>query len=286
MNKWMLKQSLEEWLREDIGFSDLTAEAIFPSDAQGEAKFIAKQPGVFFGVDILNTGYRELGLNVDVVCEKKDGDLVQKGDILANVSGSVRDILTTERVFLNLLQRLSGVATATKRAVEETNGFSTRICDTRKTTPGLRMLEKAAVRAGGGGNHRFRLDDAILIKDNHISACGSIHEAVKRVKASVGHMVKIEVEVETAEQVEEAVKSGADVIMFDNVSPDTAKEWVERVPSVVVTEVSGGIATDAIRDYAATGVDVISMGVLTHSVKALDISLAFVEKGGGVNERA
>ncbi|PYZ98884.1 nicotinate-nucleotide diphosphorylase (carboxylating) [Alteribacter lacisalsi] len=285
MNQWILKQALENWLIEDNGFQDITTEAIFPKGEKGEARYIAKEPGIFFGREVLETGYSALGLETEFECGVQDGDELKKGDTIASVSGEVRDILTSERVFLNLVQRLSGIATAAHQAVKEVNGFPVRIADTRKTTPGLRMLEKAAVRAGGASNHRFRLDDGVMIKDNHISACGSIAEAVSRVRGAAGHMVKIEVEAETEQQVVEAVEAGADVIMFDNADPETVKNWLRHVPSSVVTEVSGGINSETLRDYAASGVSVISMGALTHTVKSLDISLAFVEKGGQTNER-
>ncbi|TMW70466.1 carboxylating nicotinate-nucleotide diphosphorylase [Alteribacter natronophilus] len=285
MNKWMLKQLLENWLIEDSGFRDITTEAIFPEGAKGEARFIAKEEGIFFGMEVLETAYSSLGMDVTFVCEIRDGAELKKGDTIASVSGSMRDILTSERVLLNLVQRLSGIATATQEAVRAVEGLPVKITDTRKTTPGLRMLEKAAVRAGGGVNHRLRLDDAVMIKDNHISACGSIAEAVERVRDTAGHMVKIEVEAETEEQVTEAVKAGADVIMFDNADPETVKNWLRHVPKRIVTEVSGGITLGELAAFGETGVNVISMGALTHTVSALDISLAVVEEGGQTNER-
>ncbi|WP_026689027.1 carboxylating nicotinate-nucleotide diphosphorylase [Alteribacter aurantiacus] len=278
MNKWMLKSMLEQWLQEDIGFTDLTSDSIFSDEDESVADYIVKDDGVFFGQQILETGYKELGLQTEVTVHKKDGEKVQKGDVLATVKGKTKDLLLTERVLLNVIQRLSGIASATKRAVDSVSDYPAFICDTRKTTPGLRMLEKAAVKAGGGKNHRFRLDDAVLIKDNHIAACGSITEALNRVKDSVGHMVKIEVEVETLEGLKEAVEAGADVIMFDNVSPQTAKEWMDNIPDGVTAEVSGNITDKTITEYAASGVHRISMGALTHSVSALDISLTFQDK--------
>ncbi|MBM7097389.1 carboxylating nicotinate-nucleotide diphosphorylase [Bacillus sp. H-16] len=280
MNQWILKPMLERWLQEDIGFADITSDAIFSSEEKASADYIAKDDGIFCGRMILETGYGQLGLQTDVTVYKQDGEHVVKGDIIASVKGSVKDILMSERVLLNLIQRLSGIATATNQAVLELEGYNTAVCDTRKTTPGLRMLEKAAVKAGGGKNHRFRLDDAVMIKDNHIAACGSVKEAIGRAKKAAGHMVKIEVEVESFDALTEALEAGADVIMFDNVIPETAKEWMTFIPDHVVAEVSGSITLEVLKDYAESGVHMISMGALTHSVNALDISLTFHEKSG------
>ena len=202
-----------------------------------------------------------------------DGDPFQKGDRLAVVRGNVADLLKGERVVLNLVQRMSGIATTTRRAVELLGDVKTRIADTRKTTPGLRMLEKYAVRTGGGFNHRFGLYDGVMIKDNHISFAGSIINAVQRVREKLGHMVKIEVEIETKDQLLEAIEAGVDVIMFDNRSPQEIKEWISLVPDGIVTEASGGITLENLADYKDTGVDVISLGFLTHTVKSLDISV-------------
>jgi nicotinate-nucleotide pyrophosphorylase (carboxylating) len=203
----------------------------------------------------------------------KDGQVIKYGDQLARVSGKIADLLKGERVILNLVQRMSGIATLTHKTVNTLDSGHTKVCDTRKTTPGLRMLEKYAVRCGGGFNHRFGLYDGVMIKDNHISFAGSISKAVEAIRKNAGHMVKIEVETETEEQVIEAVNAGADVIMFDNRTPDEIKELIKLVPSNIITEASGGIQLANIADYRETGVDYISLGYLTHSYKALDISV-------------
>ncbi|GEN31597.1 nicotinate-nucleotide pyrophosphorylase (carboxylating) [Cerasibacillus quisquiliarum] len=273
MNQLKLRQQLQAFLLEDIGEKDMTSQTIFSPNHQGEGLFIAKESGVIAGLTIIEETYRLLDSKVKIQDQVRDGDLVEKGDVLAKVSGPVTSILTGERVILNLLQRMSGIATLTKKSITALNDSSIDICDTRKTTPGLRMFEKYAVTVGGGKNHRFGLYDAVMIKDNHIAFCGSITDAVKRVKEQLGHMVKVEVETETKEDVLEAVKAGVDVIMFDNCTPQQVKEFAPYVPEHIVTEASGGITLESLPTYAHTGVDVISLGYLTHSVSALDISL-------------
>ncbi|GGJ67278.1 nicotinate-nucleotide pyrophosphorylase (carboxylating) [Anoxybacillus voinovskiensis] len=272
MNSLKLQQMLQQFFLEDIGERDVTTETIFPSDQQATGVFLIKEDGVFSGRDVLVTGYRLLDPSIAVTLYKRDGELVKKGEIVAEVSGPIAPLLTGERVILNLMQRMSGIATLTHRAVTILNSNHTRICDTRKTTPGLRMLEKYAVTCGGGYNHRFGLYDAVMIKDNHIAFCGSIIKAVEVARARLGHMVKIEVETETKEQVIEAVEAGADVIMFDNRTPEEIKAFVELVPPSIITEASGGITLENLAQYGDTGVDYISLGTLTHSAKALDIS--------------
>lgn len=272
MNLLKLQQMLQQFFLEDIGERDVTTETIFPSDQQATGVFLIKEDGVFAGGDVLVTGYRLLDPSISVTLYKRDGELVKKGEIVAEVSGPIAPLLTGERVILNLMQRMSGIATLTHRAVTILNSNHTRICDTRKTTPGLRMLEKYAVTCGGGYNHRFGLYDAVMIKDNHIAFCGSITKAVEAVRARLGHMVKIEVETETKEQVIEAVEAGADVIMFDNRTPEEIKAFIELVPPSIITEASGGITLENLAQYGDTGVDYISLGMLTHSAKALDIS--------------
>lgn len=273
MNPIKLKQMLESFFLEDVGDQDITSHAIFPHDQRGKGTFIAKAEGVFAGLDIIETAYHLLSPEFEVELFVKEGSHVKKGDRIAEVSGPVRELLTGERVILNLLQRMSGIATLTDQCVRTLNDPFIRICDTRKTTPGLRMLEKYAVTAGGGSNHRNGLYDGVMIKDNHIAYCGSITEAVNRVKGSLGHMVKIEVETETREEVLEAVEANADVIMFDNRTPDAIREFSQLVPDRIITEASGGIQLGNLASYAGTGVDYISLGALTHSAKALDISL-------------
>jgi nicotinate-nucleotide pyrophosphorylase (carboxylating) len=264
---------LEQFFLEDIGDRDLTSGLIFGEDQTGMVVFLAKDNGIFCGEEIIRSGYKMLNPAAEVNIKVKDGEWIEKGQVLAEAAGPVSDLLKGERVVLNLLQRMSGIATKTSEAVRVLNSSHTKICDTRKTTPGLRMLEKYAVRCGGGFNHRYGLYDAVMIKDNHISFAGSISKAVEEVRSKVGHMVKVEVETETKEQVLEAVESGADVIMFDNRSPEEIKEWISSVPKGILTEASGGITLDNLSAYSDTGVDFISLGFLTHSVKSLDISV-------------
>lgn len=264
---------LEQYFLEDIGERDISTELIFGKEEYGEISFIAKDNGVFCGEEVIILGFELLSQENRVELFVRDGAKFEKGDILARVSGNISDLLTGERVILNLVQRMCGVATLTNNVVVELDSKKTRICDTRKTTPGLRMLEKYAVRVGGGYNHRFGLYDGVMIKDNHISFAGSITKAVEKARSQIGHMVKIEVETETLEQVKEAIKAGADVIMFDNRTPDEIKEWISIVPKNILTEASGGITLDNVASYRETGVDYISLGFLTHSAKAVDISV-------------
>lgn len=272
MNQLKLNVMLERFLLEDSGDQDLTSESIFPSDQFGTGIFIAKQLGIIAGLEIIKAIYHLLDPEIIVVCRSVDGEIVNAGETIAEVSGPVVHLLTGERVILNLMQRMSGIATLTHRCVETLNDSTIEICDTRKTTPGLRMLEKHAVTVGGGKNHRFGLFDGVMIKDNHISFCGSITEAVAKVRERTGHMVKVEVETETKADVYEAVEAGADIIMFDNRSPEEVKEFTAYVPGHIVTEASGGITLDTLGSYRGTGVDYISLGFITHSVSALDIS--------------
>lgn len=271
VNKLAFQKVLREALEEDLGFGDLTSHFFSPED-RSRGSFTAKSDGVLAGSGAISETYRLLDKTVVTTLEKRDGNPLKRGDTIATVEGPIPVLLACERVILNLVQHLSGIATATSRAVEALNDPGIRICDTRKTVPGIRMLQKYAVRCGGGYNHRYRLDDGVMIKDNHIKAAGSIAKAVQHLRAQVGPMVRIEVETETREQVLEAVDAGADLIMFDNRTPEQVRELVELVPDAVDTEVSGGITFDTVGDYRNTGVDYISMGSLTHSVTALDIS--------------
>ncbi|CAM3458864.1 carboxylating nicotinate-nucleotide diphosphorylase [Cytobacillus oceanisediminis] len=273
MNKLKLRLQLEQFFLEDIGDRDLTSELIFGEGQTGKVVFIAKENGIFCGEEIIRSGYTVLHSSVDIDLKVQDGEKIEKGQILAEAYGPAAILLKGERVILNLLQRMSGIATKTNEAVSILNSSHTKICDTRKTTPGLRMPEKYAVRCGGGFNHRYGLYDAVMIKDNHISFAGSIAKAVEAARSKIGHMVKIEVETETKEQVMEAVEAGADVIMFDNRKPEEIKEWISLVPETILTEASGGITLENLASYRDTGVDFISLGFLTHSVKALDISV-------------
>ena len=277
MNILKLRKMLEEYLLEDIGELDVTSETIFPLENKGNGVFIAKEDGIISGLAIIKEAYHLLDSTIDVELHFSDGDRVSAGDTIAKVSGPVAHLLTGERVILNLMQRMSGIATVTNKCIEALNDPSIKICDTRKTVPGLRMLDKYAVVTGGGRNHRQGLYDGVMIKDNHIAFCGSITKAVQAVREKIGHMVKIEVETESKEEVLEAVQAGADVIMFDNRKPDEVKEFGKLVPETIVTEASGGITLDNLGSYSGTGVNYISLGFLTHSVKALDISLQVKE---------
>lgn len=273
MNKLKLRLQLEQFFLEDIGDRDVSSDLIFGKAGVGEIVFIAKASGVFCGENVIRTGFQILDPDSVVEMMTTDGALVEPGQKLAIVKGNIADLLKGERVVLNLVQRMSGIATKTKQAVEALASSHTRICDTRKTTPGLRMLEKYAVRCGGGFNHRYGLYDAVMIKDNHISFAGGITKAVDEVRNKIGHMVKIEVETEAKDQVLEAVEANVDCIMFDNRSPEEIKKLIQLVPSGIATEASGGISLETLPGYRDTGVDYISLGFLTHTVKALDISV-------------
>ncbi|ENQ3105391.1 nicotinate-nucleotide pyrophosphorylase [carboxylating] [Bacillus sp. 491mf] len=272
MNALKVKEALKQFFLEDIGERDVTSQLIFPNDLQAKGTLLVKDTGVFAGADVIKEGFLLLDHRIEVTLHKKDGDMVTNGDILATVQGPIASLLTAERVVLNVIQRMSGVATMTRKAVTALGSSHTRICDTRKTMPGLRMFDKYAVVCGDGYNHRFGLYDGVMIKDNHIAFAGSITKAVTAVKEQLGHMVKVEVETETEEQVLEAVSAKADIIMFDNRTPEEVREYCKLVPSAIVTEASGGITMENVADYGQTGVDYISLGLLTHSVKALDIS--------------
>lgn len=273
MNQLELTKILENAFAEDIGMGDLSSESIFPSEKTATGVYTAKADGVLSGLAAIETGYRLLDPSAKIILFKNDGDSVEKGDEICKVTGSVRALLTGERVILNLIQHLSGIATSTREVISLLDDPEITVTDTRKTLPGLRALQKYAVRCGGGSNHRFRLDDGVMIKDNHIKATGTISEAVKLARKRCGHMIKIEVETESRVQVEEAVAAKADVIMLDNRSPEEVKELREIIPAEIVVEVSGGITPQNIASYKNCGADVISLGWLTHSVKALDISL-------------
>lgn len=276
MNRLLIEENVKSFLIEDIGEKDITAETIFPASQSGKAVFIAKESGIIAGLEIIEIAMQLISPNTVVQLLKKNGDTVKQAESIAIIEGPVQHILTGERVILNLLQRMSGIATLTRQAVNELRGSRTRICDTRKTTPGLRMFEKYAVTCGGGFNHRNGLYDGVMIKDNHIAFSGSITNAVKTVREKLGLMVKIEVEVETEAQVIEAVSSGCDIIMFDNATPQEIIAFKKHVPNHIITEASGNITLETIHQYGATGVDYISLGFLTHSYKSLDISLTIL----------
>jgi nicotinate-nucleotide pyrophosphorylase (carboxylating) len=244
-----------------------------PADARLRAVFASRKPGVVSGLACARLAILELDPAADFKAVQEDGAQVGAGEKLAWVDANARALLGAERVALNLLGRLSGIATLTRAYVDAVDGTGARIVDTRKTTPGLRALEKYAVRCGGGVNHRFGLDDAILIKDNHIAACGSVAEAVSRAKAAGGHLMKVEVEIDSLAQLEDALRHQPDVVMLDNFSLADLAQAVRLNAGRAVVEASGGVSLETVRDIARTGVDVISVGALTHSAAALDIGL-------------
>lgn len=274
MDKNNLRQIISAFLQEDIGRGDLTSEAIFSAHDMGRANLVARQPMIVAGANIV-AGEVFKTQNDNIVIENylPEGSVANKGDIIMTVSGPVIDLLKAERVALNLLQRLSAIATQTAEYVKAATGTDVRITDTRKTTPGLRMLEKYAVLVGGGSNHRFNLADGVMIKDNHIAACGSITLAVEKTRAAVPHTIRIEVETDTLEQVKEAVACGADIIMLDNMSTKIMVEAVELISGKALVEASGNVTLERIAEIAKTGVDIISSGALTHSVGSCDIGM-------------
>ena len=262
-------------LKEDIGTGDITTLSCVPANGVSKGRFIAKAAGVICGIDILKRVFALLDEAVIIDSCVKDGASVGRGDVICEIGGPSVSILTGERVALNIVQRLSGIATRTSEAVFAVKGLGTRIADTRKSTPGLRVLEKYAVRVGGGHNHRFNLADGVLIKDNHIKAAGGIKAAVEAVCRLAPHTLRIEVETETMDEVSEALAAGADIIMLDNMSPDMMSQAVRLCKGKALTEASGNMGERDLRQVAETGVDIISIGALTHSVTALDISLKF-----------
>lgn len=272
------------WLEEDIGTGDVTTMTTIPLDQQSKGIIHVKESGVVAGLPVAEHVFRIIDPSLVFIAGQQDGAFVEKGAILAEVSGSTRSLLLGERLALNLLQRLSGIATRTRQFVNALEGLPVRLVDTRKTTPGHRMLEKYAVRVGGGHNHRFGLYDAVMIKDNHIKGAGGIKTAVVAARTQIPHTMKIEVEVESFEQLHEALEAGADIIMLDNMKPEAMKQAVgivkSRSPHIVI-EASGSVNLDTIKEIALTGVDVISVGRLTYSVQSLDISLDLNEKKAG-----
>jgi nicotinate-nucleotide pyrophosphorylase (carboxylating) len=264
-------------LAEDLGRAgDLTTDAIVPDGASARAAIVARREGVLAGLETALLAFTLLDPQMRITRARRDGEPIARGETVATLEGSARALLTGERTALNLLCRLCGIASATRRLVDAVAGYRATVVDTRKTTPGLRALEKYAVRAGGGGNHRFGLDDAVLIKDNHVAFAGGVREAVLRARAGVGHLVKIELEVDTLDQVREARTLPIDAILFDNMSPDTMREAIAILEGRFLTEASGSVTAETIVPIAASGVDLISVGWLTHSVTALDLGLDFL----------
>ena len=263
-------------LREDMPEGDITSEGIVPADARSEAIFLAKEDGILAGLAIARRVFEKIDSAVEVTEKIQDGAAFRKSDILACVEGPTITLLKGERTALNFLQRLSGIATVTRRFVDAVAGTKARILDTRKTTPGLRLLEKYAVKAGGGTNHRLSLSDMVLIKDNHLRYVGSVAEAVRRARAAVRPGIRIEVEASDLSQVRDALAAGADMIMLDNMTLETMREAVTIAAGRVPLEASGTVSLERVRAVAETGVDFISVGALTHSARAVDISLEFL----------
>lgn len=271
-----LLDDIDRWLAEDVGAGDVTSLLTIEASIVGSAVIVAKQDCIVAGLIIAEIVFRRVDEEIEVITKVEDGASVVSGAELAIVTGSLRSILCAERLALNLLQRMSGVATLTAAFVGAVEGTKAKILDTRKTTPGLRYLEKYAVTIGGGHNHRFGLFDGVLIKDNHIEALGSVFIAVRKAKDAAPHYLKVEVEVSTMDELEDALAAGADIVLLDNMSDDEMREAVRRVDGSIVTEASGNMSLDRVSSVALTGVDLISVGALTHSVSAVDISLDFI----------
>jgi nicotinate-nucleotide pyrophosphorylase (carboxylating) len=270
----MVEPLVRAALLEDLGRAgDITTDAIVPAGARAETALIARNPGVVAGLDCALIAFRLVDPAIMAEIARPDGSTVAKGEIIATIAGPTRGILSAERVALNFLCHLSGIASTSRGIVQAIKAYPARLVCTRKTTPGLRSLQKYAVRVGGGFNHRFGLDDGVLIKDNHIAAAGSLAEAVARCRAAIGHLVKIEIEVDTFQQLEEALKLKVDAVLLDNMTPEQMRRAVVMVDGCLVTEASGGITAASAPAVAATGVDLLSSGALTHSVTALDIGL-------------
>ncbi|MHB9145314.1 MAG: carboxylating nicotinate-nucleotide diphosphorylase [Symbiobacteriia bacterium] len=273
----LLEDIVRRALVEDLGTGDVTSEAVIPADLEAEALVVAREPGVLAGLPVAQEVFRQVDPTVAQQTKAQDGQTLQPGDSVLYLRGKARSLLAAERVALNFLQRMSGIATATARLVALVEGTDAHIVDTRKTVPGLRLLDKYAVRQGGGANHRFGLYDAVLIKDNHVAAAGGVAAAVRAARARAGHTVKVEVEVDTLSQLAEALAAGADLVLLDNMDPATLHEAVRLTAGRAVLEASGGITEATIRGVAETGVQLISVGALTHSVRALDLALDFVQ---------
>ncbi|WPX09917.1 carboxylating nicotinate-nucleotide diphosphorylase [Anaerocellum danielii] len=277
LNFLVIDKIIKDALVEDMPYGDVTTQLLIPQESISSAVFLSKENGVLCGIDVAKRVFEILDGSIKFEKLKADGDYIQKGDVLAKIQGKTRAILMGERLALNLLQRMSGIATFTNMLAQKIKGYRATVTDTRKTIPLLRMLDKYAVFVGGGKNHRYSLSDAVLIKDNHIKAVGSITEAVRRAKKNIPHTMKVEVEVRNMQEFEEALLSGADIIMLDHFTVDEMKKAVEKAEGKVLIEASGNINIDNIEEIAKTGVDIISVGSITHSVKSLDISLDFVD---------
>jgi len=275
----LVTEAVRAALKEDLGRAgDITSAATIPAGATAEAVFGARQAGVLAGLALAETAFREIDPSVAFTALKRDGDRIGRGEVAARVTGPARSVLSAERVALNYLCHLSGVATATAALVEKVAHTRARICDTRKTIPGLRAFEKYAVRCGGGWNHRYGLDDAILIKDNHIAVAGGVVAAIERARAHAGHMVRLEVEVDSLEMLREALTARPDAVLLDNMTPAMLREAVATVAGRAITEASGGITLATVGAVAESGVDYISSGWITHSAPSLDLGLDVVTR--------
>ena len=277
MNEITMKMQADQLIRmalqEDITSEDVSTNAVMPTATKGTVDLIAKEDGVVAGLEIYARVFKILDEKTEIDLHCKDGDEVKKGELMATVTGDIRVLLSGERVALNYLQRMSGIATYTRQVVKLLEGSNVTLLDTRKTTPNCRVFEKYAVRVGGGHNHRYNLSDGVLLKDNHIGAAGSVAKAVKMAKAYAPFVRKIEIEVETLDQVKEAVEAGADIIMLDNMTPEVMKQAVELIDGRAQTECSGNITKENIQKIREIGVDFVSSGALTHSAPILDISM-------------
>lgn len=275
LNAFEIDKIILTGLKEDMPFGDITTDNLIDDTSQSEALLIAKDTGIIAGIDIAKRVFEIMDKNVVFDKKSEDGQRVNPGDVIAQIKGNTRALLKGERTALNLLQHLSGIATKTWKLCEKIKGTKAKVVDTRKTTLGLRALEKYAVRVGGGYNHRFSLSDGVMIKDNHIKAAGGIKEVVKKIRKKIPHTIKIEVETETLEQVVEALEAGADIIMLDNMGVDKMRKAVKIINGKAITEASGNVNSDTIAEIAEAGVDIVSVGSLTHSVSAFDISMEF-----------
>lgn len=273
LNQFYVDKLIMTAISEDINYIDVSADYLIPEDQRNDSYFVAKADGVLCGLDIAMRVFTLLDDTFTYTVHKKDGDEVKAGDLIVEFNGKTACLLKGERTALNIIQHMSGIATATNKAVKLVEGTKAQVTDTRKTLPGLRALQKYAVVCGGGKNHRYNLSDGAMLKDNHIDAGGGITNAVAILRGALGHMVKIEVETRNFDEVKEAVSAGADIIMLDNMNNDQMKECVAYINGRAKTEASGNITLDNIAEVAKTGVDIISLGALTHSVKAFDISM-------------
>lgn len=276
LNQFYVDNLIKTALLEDINYVDITTDYLIPEDQENEAKFLAKADGVLCGIEVALRVFTLIQPDFQYEVFIHDGEEVKKGDIIAKIKGKTRTILKGERTALNLLQHMSGISSMTNRIVKIVEGTNASIADTRKTLPGMRSLQKYAVTVGGGKNHRFNLSDAAMLKDNHVDAGGGITNAVTKLRTKLGHMAKVELEVRTLDELREALSVDVDVIMLDNMDNDTMREAVKIADGKALLEASGGITEETIRGVAETGVDIISIGALTHSVKAFDISLKII----------